>query len=140
MKNNKKMACSQQLQQEQTIACVSSIAARSQATEMRPLFREGLNAEELISQINCRSSNEISNNTNRNNNNPNNNNNTNNSNNNNNQQQIRGSIDIEKGSVRRYHHRHRPLYRRFFSFVRNMWMGAKFSVKAGKFTLHHGVI
>jgi hypothetical protein len=67
-------------------------------------------------------------------NNPNNNNNTSNSNNNiNNQQTIRGSIDIEKGSVRRFHHRHRPLYRRFFSFVRNMWMGAKFSAKAGKF-------
>lgn len=128
LKNKKNMASSQQQQSqatsnpEQTVACVSSISGRSQSREMRPLFPEGLNAEELISQINYRSSNESSNNTNRNNN---------TNSNNNHRDSLRGSIDIEKGSVRRYH-KHRPLYRRFFSFIRNMWMGAKFSAKTGE--------
>jgi hypothetical protein len=98
----------------------------------RPSYPEQLNAEELISQINCRSSlNEITNDSN------------NNSNSNNNTihrtstqithaeaEEIDG--DVENGPVRR-HHRQRPLYRRLISFIRNLWIGAKFNVgKDGK--------
>lgn len=98
----------------------------------RPSYPEQLNAEELISQINCRSSlNEITNDSN------------NNSNSNNNtmhrtsnqithveEEEIDG--DVENGPVRR-HHRQRPLYRRLISFIRNLWIGAKFNVgKDGK--------
>jgi hypothetical protein len=93
----------------------------------RPSYPEQLNAEELISQINCRSSlNEIANDSN------------NNSNSNNNtihrtSNQITHSEaeeidgDVENGPVRR-HHRQRPLYRRVISFIRNLWIGAKFNV------------
>ena len=96
----------------------------------RPSYPEQLNAEELISQINCRSSlNEITNDSN------------NNSNNNTmhrtsnqithvEEEEIDG--DVENGPVRR-HHRQRPLYRRLISFIRNLWIGAKFNVgKDGK--------
>lgn len=101
----------------------------------RPSYPEQLNAEELISQINCRSSlNEIANDSN------------NNSNSNNNTihrtsnqithdeaEEIDG--DVENGPVQR-NHRQRPLYRRIISFIRNLWIGAKFNVgKDGKQSL-----
>lgn len=99
-----------------------------QHQHQRPSYPEQLNAEELISQINCRSSlNEITNDSN------------NNSNSNNNtihrtsNQLTQGEDvenidgDVENGPVRR-HHRQRPLYRRLISFIRNLWIGAKFSV------------
>lgn len=95
----------------------------------RPAYPEQLNVEELISQINCRtSSNEITNDSN------------NNSNNNNTAHRTanqlgRGvsvsSVDVEKGPIRR--HRQRPLFRRLLTFIRNLWIGAKFNVgKDGK--------
>lgn len=98
---------------------------RSTAREphSRPSYPEQLNAEELISQINCRNtSNEI---TNDNNNNSNSNNNT--MHRTSNQLCRGGSIDVEKGPIRR-HHRQRPLYRRLITFIRNLWIGAKFNV------------
>ena len=92
---------------------------------MRRSYPEQLNVEELISQINCRnSSNEVTND-------------------NNNtihrtpNQLCDGSTtdlekDVEKGPSRR-HHRQRPLYRRLITFIRNLWIGAKFNVgKDGK--------
>lgn len=96
----------------------------------RPAYPEQLNVEELISQINRRntSSNEITNDSN------------NNSNSNNNtihrtDIQLCSSAsteDIEKGPVRRHHHE-KPLYRRLITFIRNLWIGAKFNVgKDGK--------
>lgn len=90
----------------------------------RRSYPEQLNAEELISQINCRSShNEITNDSN------------NNTNRNNNaglqatDLQCRSSSmdDIEKGPDVRPR-RQRPLYRRLISFIRNLWIGAKFNV------------
>lgn len=106
---------------------------QQQHQHQRPSYPEQLNAEELISQINCRSSlNEITNDSN------------NNSNSNNNtthrtsNQLTQGDDvenidgDVENGPVRR-HHRQRPLYRRLISFIRNLWIGAKFNVgKDGK--------
>lgn len=101
-------------------------------------YPEQLNAVELISQINCRNnSNEITNDSN------------NNSNRNNNAtthrtttqpcngggdggESVGGEEDVEKGPSRR-HHRQRPLYRRLYTFIRNLWIGAKFNVgKDGK--------
>jgi hypothetical protein len=102
-------------------------STRERHQHHRPSYPEQLNAEELISQINCRSSlNEIANDSN------------NNSNSNNNtihrtSNQITHSEaeeidgDVENGPVRR-HHRQRPLYRRVISFIRNLWIGAKFNV------------
>lgn len=102
-------------------------------------YPEQLNAEELISQINCSrninsNANEVTNSNNRNDSN-------NNSNNNNNNTIHRSnqhcnthdeSVDVEKASERRPS-KQRPLYRRLFSFIRNLWIGAKFNVgKAGK--------
>lgn len=101
-------------------------------------YPEQLNAEELISQINCSrnissNANEVTNSNNRNDSN-------NNSNNNNNTIHRANqhcnthdeSVDVEKASERRPS-KQRPLYRRLFSFIRNLWIGAKFNVgKAGK--------
>lgn len=104
--------------------------------QRRPAYPEQLNAEVLISQINCRTtSNDSNNNTN----------NTtthrttnqNQSQNQNPNQLCRASSvasvdDVENGPVRR-HHRQTPLYRRLISFIRNLWIGAKFNVgKDGK--------
>ncbi|XP_070493079.1 Kv channel-interacting protein 4-like [Chironomus tepperi] len=98
-------------------------------------YPEQLNAEELISQINCSrnissNANEVTNSNNRNDSN-------NNSNNNNNNNTIHRanqhcnthdeSVDVEKASERRSI-KQRPLYRRLFSFIRNLWIGAKFNV------------
>lgn len=94
-------------------------------------YPEQLNAEELISQINCRNnSNETTNDSN------------NNSNSNNNaahrtslqvaEIEEEGVEDVEKGPARR-HRPPRPLYRRLYTFIRNLWIGAKFTVgKDGK--------
>lgn len=125
-------------------------------------YPEQLNAEELISQINCsRNINNNCNNSNvaivahhNNSNNLQNNNNSNdvrNSNDSNNNshavnsssnhhhqhQQRRESIevdDIEKGSDDQERiYRQKPLFRRLYSFIRNLWIGAKFNVgKDGK--------
>lgn len=109
-------------------------------------YPEQLNAEELISQINCSrnictNANEVTNNVNSRNDSNNNNNNSSNNNSNtihrgNNQQQCNGhdeSVDVEKATERRGSSKQRPLYRRLFSFIRNLWIGAKFNVgKAGK--------
>lgn len=89
----------------------------------RPSYPEQLNAVELISQINCRSNVNDSNN---------------NSNSNNNtihrtlNQMTQGDAeniddDVENGPVERQR-RQRPLYRRLISFIRNLWIGAKFTV------------
>jgi hypothetical protein len=109
-----------------------------------------LNAEELISQINCsrnlNSSSNINNSSGRNDITSNvNGSNNNDSNNNNstihrtNQQQSahnESSDDVEKGSEHRRHVRQKPLLRRLFSFIRSLWMGAKFNVgKAGEFVV-----
>jgi glycosidase len=106
--------------------------AMTREHHQRPSYPEQLNAVELISQINCRSSmNEIANDSN------------NNSNSNNNtihrtlNQLTQGDAeniddDVENGPVER-HRRQRPLYRRLISFIRNLWIGAKFTVgKDGK--------
>ncbi|KAG5685023.1 hypothetical protein PVAND_014226 [Polypedilum vanderplanki] len=109
-------------------------------------YPEQLNAEELISQINCSRNSNIINNYNEitttttTNNNSNRNNNDNNNNSNNaihrtNQQQCsqNESEDVEKGTERRNSHRQKPLFRRLYSFIRNLWIGAKFNVgKAGE--------
>jgi len=132
-------------------------SALATPSSSRPTYPEELNAEELISQINCRtasSSNHHHNNNNNNeitndsNNNSNSNNNTINRNSNQHRQRRTsanvviveggGEDDVEKGSaattpVRRHHRHQRPLYRRLFNFIRNLWMGAKFNVgKDGK--------
>lgn len=92
----------------------------------RPAYPEQLNVEELISQINSRNSHsEITNDSN-----------NNNSNNNTihrtpNQQCPGESIDVEKGTPEeriRRHRRPKPLYRRLITFIRNLWIGAKFNV------------
>jgi hypothetical protein len=97
-------------------------------------YPEQLNAEELISQINCRnSSNETNNDSN------------NNSHNNNNaarrtslqvaEIEEEGVEDVENGPTHR-RPRPRPLLRRLYTFIRNLWIGAKFNVgKDGKRTL-----
>jgi hypothetical protein len=115
--------------------------ASSQHRESR--YPEQLNAEELISQINCSRNvnsshnNEVTNNSSSNNNDSNNNNNS-NSNNAVHRRESNAhseSVDIEKGSERR-NSRQKPLFRRLFSFIRSLWIGAKFNVgKAGK--SHH---
>lgn len=84
----------------------------------RPAYPEQLNVEELISQINCRnSSNEITNN---------------NTIHRTNQLRHGSSVDVEEKDVEqgptRRHHRQRPLYRRLLTFIRNLWIGAKFNV------------
>lgn len=91
----------------------------------RRSYPEQLNVEELISQINCRnSSNEVRND-------------NNNTIHRTSNQVCDGSNpdlekDVEKGPSRR-HHRQRPLYRRLITFIRNLWIGAKFNVgKDGK--------
>lgn len=85
-------------------------------------YPEELNAEELISQINCRTMAPHER--------------VNDSNNNNNTNIRRASTqlsqgasteDIENGPVER-HHRQRPLYRRIYTFIRNLINGAKFNV------------
>lgn len=131
-------------------------------------YPEQLNAEELISQINCSRNlnNNCSNNSNNNvavvahhnnsHNLPNNSNsvdvrNSNDSNNNSHAvnssrshpQQRRESVevdDIEKGSEdqERSYRQQKPLFRRLYSFIRNLWIGAKFNVgKAGKRLFRH---
>lgn len=126
-------------------------------------YPEQLNAEELISQINCsRNLNSNCNNNNssvvtvahhnnsnnlQNNNNSNDVRNSNDSNNNSHavnsssnhhhQQQRRESIeaeDVEKGSDdQERNYRQKSLFRRLYSFIRNLYIGAKFNVgKAGK--------
>lgn len=96
-------------QQEQIVACVSDLAAQAETQEMPrpPLFSVGANAEQLNRQIT--------------------------SSNTNGQPVVseRSSIDVEKGSIRRLH-KHRPLYRRLYSYIRNAWIGARLSAKAGK--------
>lgn len=99
-------------------------------------YPEQLNAEELISQINCRSTNnEISNDTN---NNCNNNNNRSNRPSNNQQQQRQSvsrqhddenAVDIEEGpTLDKTNHRQRPLHRRLISYIRSLWIGARLNV------------
>ena len=143
VKQQKKMASVSPPPQEQTIACVSTNTisriddTTRESREIRPPYPERLNAEELISQINCRTINNThATTTNDINNDSNNNSNTNNTstNRNSNQHTCRGvSIDLEKGPIRRHHRHQRPLYRRVFNFIRNLWIGAKFSVsKDGK--------
>ena len=143
VKQQKKMASVSPPPQEQTIACVSTNTisriddTTRESREIRPPYPERLNAEELISQINCRTINNThTTTTNDINNDSNNNSNTNNTstNRNSNQHTCRGvSIDLEKGPIRRHHRHQRPLYRRVFNFIRNLWIGAKFSVsKDGK--------
>lgn len=121
-----------------------------------PTYPEQLNAEELISQINCRSTNnEISNDTN---NNFNNNNNTSNRPSNNQQQQQQqprnrqhqpqqqheqvdeqNAVDVENGpTIEKKHHRQRPLHRRLISYIRNLWIGARLNV--GSTGKHENVI
>lgn len=147
LKQQKKMASVSPPPQEQTIACVSTNTitridnTTRESRETRPPYPERLNAEELISQINCRminnthatTTNDINNDSN---NNSNTNNNSTNNRNSSNQHTSRGvSIDLEKGPIRRHHRHQRPLYRRVFTFIRNLWIGAKFSVsKDGKTT------
>lgn len=103
-------------------------------------YPEQLNAEELISQINCsRNISSINNNnsndiTNRHHNDSNNNSNSNNNTIHRTNQQCtqEESDDIEKGTERRNSHQ-KPLFRRLFSFIRSLWLGAKFNVgKDGK--------
>lgn len=103
---------------------------KSREHHLRPSYPEQLNVEELISQTNYRtSSNEITNDSN------------NNSNSNNNTiHRITNQLsqehdlaveieidDVEKGPTRR-HHRQKPLFRRLVTFIRNLWIGAKFNV------------
>lgn len=98
---------------------------KPQQLHSRRSYPEQLNVEELISQINYRNtSNEVTND--------------------NNNTILRTSNqlcdgsnpdlekDVERGPSRR-HHRQRPLYRRLITFIRNLWIGAKFNVgKDGK--------
>lgn len=125
-------------------------------------YPEQLNAEELISQINCsRNLNSNCNNNNsnaaivahhnnshnlphnnnsndvRNSNDSNNNSHAVNSSNNHQQQQPRRESvevdDIEKGSDEERSYKQKSLFRRLYSFIRNLYIGAKFNVgKAGK--------
>lgn len=102
----------------------------------RRSYPEQLNAEELISQINCRSSLNVNEITNDSNNNANSNNNTTHRTSNQLTQVDVENVDVdgdvENGPMQR-HHRQRPLYRRLISFIRNLWIGAKFNVgKDGK--------
>lgn len=127
-------------------------------------YPEQLNAEELISQINCSRNSNCNNNSNAHHNNNshnllniNNSNDVRNSNDSNNnshavnssvnhqqqqQQQRRESIevdDIEKGSddQDRSYRQQKSLFRRLYSFIRSLWIGAKFNVgKAGKFHIN----
>lgn len=92
----------------------------------RRSYPEQLNVEELISQINCRIdvANDSNNNSSRTHNvtqqasNP---------------QSHRGSVeDVENGPRRR---RQKPFFRRLITFIRNLWIGAKFNVgNDGKIT------
>lgn len=100
----------------------------------RPAYPEQLNVGELISQINCRNNthNEISSD------------NNNNSNRNNNSTQRTTArhqpsqpaepVDVEKGSEEspedelQRRERQKPLFRRLIAFIRNLWIGAKFTV------------
>lgn len=41
--------------------------------------------------------------------------------------------DIEKGITKRIRHKHRPLYRRIYNYVREAWIGVRLSAKSGKF-------
>jgi hypothetical protein len=125
-------------------------------------YPEQLNAEELISQINCRSTiNEVSNDTN---NNCNNNHNSRQPSNNQparsqqvhfqsqsqpptnrqqqqqqQQQQIENNVDeedVENGPEKK-HIRQRPLHRRLISYIRNLWIGARLNAgKDGKLNAH----
>lgn len=147
----------------------SNADGKDKIQQQRNQYPKQLNAEELISQINCNLNNSNShnnsvahhNNTNNNNNNNNtsnnlqievrNSSNNNDSNNNNNrsnqqqqnrpqqqQQQQADNVevdDIEKGSddQSQRNRRQKPLLRRLYSFIRNLWIGATFNVgKAGK--------
>lgn len=103
------------------------IQAPPQREHSRSTYPEELNAEELISQINitCRHNINDSNN--------NSNSNSNTINRNSNQNCRNGSVDVEKCAPIRRHHRQRPLLRRVFNYIRNLWIGAKFNVgKDGK--------
>jgi hypothetical protein len=130
-------------------------------------YPEQLNAEELISQINCSRNlsnssnnnnnnniavvahhnnlhNEVRNGSNSRNNDSNNNSHANNNRSSSQQQQQQNNCqqrtesadvdDIEKGSDDEERaHRQKPLLRRIYSFIRNLWIGAKFNVgKAGE--------
>lgn len=103
-------------------------------TRARPAYPEQLNVGELISQINCRnnSHNEVSND-----------NNNNSSRNNNSTHRTTASqqpsqpgevVDVEKGSEDspedelQRRERQKPLFRRLITFIRNLWIGAKFTV------------
>lgn len=100
----------------------------------RPAYPEQLNVGELISQINCRNNtrNEVSSD-----------NNNNSNRNNNSTHRTAGSqqpsqpgevVDVEKGSEDspedglQRHERQKPLFRRLITFIRNLWIGAKFTV------------
>lgn len=83
----------------------------------RRSYPEQLNVEELISQINCRI--DVTND---------NNNNRSRNVNGSHQASRRGSVgDVENGPPRR-RHRQKPLFRRLITFIRNLWIGAKFNV------------
>lgn len=144
----------------------SNADGKDKIQQQRNQYPKQLNAEELISQINCNLNNSNShnnsvahhNNTNNNNNtsnnlqievrNSSNNNDSNNNNNRSNQQQQNRPQqqqqqqadnvevdDIEKGSddQSQRNRRQKPLLRRLYSFIRNLWIGATFNVgKAGK--------
>lgn len=99
----------------------------------RPSYPEQLSVEELISQTNYRTnSNEITNDSN---NNSNSHNNTIHRTTNQQSQEHDSAVDcgiedVEKGPSRR-HHRQKPLFRRLVTFIRNLWIGAKFNVGIG---------
>lgn len=88
----------------------------------RRSYPEQLNVEELISQINCRidATNDSNNNRSRNNNPT--------THQDSNHQSRSGSVeDVENGPSPR-HRRQKPLFRRLITFIRNLWIGAKFNV------------